>query len=278
MVVMTGLYADSKLKAESIKRFGIDDFLVKPVSITDLINLLQRHLEGVLDLPAQENLYDLHRKEFDAGDGRNSYEVACFTCGDMFDSVKADWCAHAGGDNTLVCEHCGNCFCQAAEYRARFWSDAPAVLFERKMIHATRDRTPVSNPPPESVKRPLIELMEDDEATQFLVRTVVSTLGYGFIVSENTDDTRSAGREYTPDLVLVDAWLPNRDGRAICRELKEDGARAKTIIMTGRYADPDYRQEAQSQFDIDGCIAKPLAASDLLGLIKKYAAQEVRAK
>ena len=60
-VVMTGLYADTKFKSELMQRFGIDDCLAKPVSITDVINLLQRHIEGVRDLPVQENLYDLHR-------------------------------------------------------------------------------------------------------------------------------------------------------------------------------------------------------------------------
>ncbi|MGH9419178.1 MAG: response regulator, partial [Thermoanaerobaculia bacterium] len=281
MVVMTGLYTDSQFKSDAVKRFRIDDFLTKPVSITDLINLLQRHLEGAMFLPAQENLHELHRKEFDTGaeQGESVYEVACSTCGDMFDAVKAAWCDHsANGGNTLVCEHCGNCFCKAPEYRERFWANAPALLFEMKMINSAREVRPEPNPPADRVRRPLIMLLENDEATQLLVRTVASTLGYGFIVSENAGDARAAGAAYKPDLVLVDAWLPNADGRAICRELKEDGGRARTIVMTGRYADPDYRKEAQSQFNVDDCLAKPLAAGDVLQLVKKHLPKEVQAK
>lgn len=272
MVVMTGLYADIQYKGEAIKRFGIDDYLARPVSITDLINLLQRHLEGTLFLPAQENLYELHRKEFDAGSmaDRKTYEVACISCGDMFDAAKASWCTHA--DSTLLCEHCGNCFCNAPAYRQRFWADAPAVLFERKMIVAMRDTEPAANPSPSAVTRPLIALLENDEAVQLLVKTMVTTLGYGFIASGKTEEARALVREYGPDLILADAWTPNLDGREFCRQLKEEPAMAqmKAIVMTGRYADRTYRHEALSQFNVDDCIPKPLAARDLLEIVKKH--------
>ncbi|HXA17489.1 MAG TPA: response regulator, partial [Thermoanaerobaculia bacterium] len=227
MVVMTGLYADTQYKGEAIKRFGIDDYLARPVSITDLINLLQRHLEGTLFLPAQENLYELHRKEFDAGSmpDRKTYEVACITCGDMFDAAKASWCTHA--DGTLLCEHCGNCFCKASAYRRRFWADAPAVLFERKMIVAMRNTESADNPSPSAVTRPLIALLENDEAVQLLVKTIVTTLGYGFIASGNIEEARALVREYGPDMILADAWTPNLDGREVCRQLKEAQATAQ---------------------------------------------------
>jgi CheY-like chemotaxis protein len=282
MVVMTGLYADTQYMSEAVKRFRIDDYLARPVSITDLINLLQRYIEGVLDLPSQENLHALHRKELDrAGEGergRNTYEVACATCGDMFDAARADWCGCAR-DNTLVCEHCGKCFCHAPEYRERFWGDAPAMLFERKMIGSMRDGVPAPDPPPSHAKRPLVVLLEEDEAIQLIVRTVVTTLGYRFIASENAQEALALARRYEPDLILLDAWTTKLDGREMCRRIKEEPAlaRLKAVVMTGRYADQSYREEALSRFKVDDCIAKPLAVSDLLTIVKKYLPQEVQA-
>ncbi len=281
MVVMTGLYADIQYKSEAIKRFRLDDCLAKPVSITDLINLLQRNLEGVLFLPRQENLHELHRKEIDAASDAqpavSTFEVACSHCGDMFDAVKAEWCTCAGGDNTFVCEHCGNCFCKAPEYRRRFWSSAPAVLFERKLIVSRRESPP--NPRPGSVKRPIVLVVEDDEAVQLIVRTVASTMGYGFIDAGNGEEALALARDHQPDLVFADAWTPKLDGREMCRQLKEGptGAHVKTIVMTGRYADGEYRREAASQFKVDDCIAKPLVVDDLLRMVKKHLPQEVRA-
>jgi CheY-like chemotaxis protein len=191
----------------------------------------------------------------------------------MFDAAKASWCTHA--DSTLLCEHCGNCFCKASGYRWRFWADAPAVLFERKMIVAMRDTEAAANPSPSAVTRPLIALLENDEAVQLLVKTIVTTLGFGFIASGNTEEARALVREYGPDLILADAWTPNLDGREVCRQLKEEPALAqmKTIVMTGRYADRTYRHEALSQFNVDDCIPKPLAARDLLEIVKKHIPQ-----
>ncbi|HEX3577800.1 MAG TPA: response regulator [Thermoanaerobaculia bacterium] len=262
-VVISGLYTDTKFKRELMQRFGIDDCLATPVSITDLINLLQRHLEGVRDLPAQENLYDQHRKVFGAPlDARTSYEIACVNCGDMFDAVKAAWCACADGDHTLACEHCGGCFCDAADYRRRFWAGAPAVLFERKtLVEPTLAETT-------SDKRPLVAVIDDDPSAELLVRTIASTLGYGVAGYAN------AGQAMTqkPDLIFVDALLSRHDNRSVARRLK-DVASNKVIVMSGRAADPEFRHDAAARFKADDCLARPLAAADIIEALKKYLPQ-----
>jgi CheY-like chemotaxis protein len=263
-VVMSGLYTDTKFKPELMQRFGVDDCLAKPVSITDVINLLQRHLEGVLDLPAQENLYNVHRKAIGApADPRTTYEIACVNCGDMFDAVKAAWCACTDGDHTLACEHCGGCFCDAADYRQRFWAGAPAVLFERKTLVAPRNATAVIDS-----KRPLLALIEDDESTQLLVRTIASTLGYGFAGYASASEAMTQ----KPDLILVDALLSRHDNRVQARRLK-DGASTKVVVMSGRASDPEFRHDAAARFKADDCLAKPLAAGDVIEMLKKYLPQ-----
>lgn len=261
-VIMTGLYTDTKFKNESMLRFGIDDCLTKPVSITDVINLLQRHLEGVHDLPAQENIYDVHRKAIGAAaDARTTYEIACVNCGDMFDAVRATWCADV--DPTLACEHCGGCFCDAADYKQRFWASAPAVLFERKTIVESRNAIPATDG-----KRPLLAVIEDDASIQLLARTIASTLGYGFAGYANTNEEITQ----KPDLILVDALLSRHDNRGMARRLK-DGASTKVILMSGRASDPEFRHDAAARFKADGCLAKPLAAADVIEMLNKYLPQ-----
>lgn len=308
MIVMTGLYTDTKYRSEAVKRFHVDDYVAKPVAITELINLLQKHLEGVTGLPAQEDLHELHRAPIDeeaevvgedevtladvlAGEpasepklsvaarpASEDYAVCCYNCQNMFDATRAEWCSCVGRDNTLVCEHCGGCFCKApAAYRERFWIDAPPSLFERKMIGSKRNIVARHNPAPAEVKRPLILLVEDDENVQLIVRTVVSSMGYGFVVGANGQEGLSLAREYNPDLILSDAFMPKLDGREMCRLLKEDAstARAKAIIMTGLYTDRKYRNEALDYFKVDDYVAKPLAVDDLIKLFKKHLPYEV---
>jgi CheY-like chemotaxis protein len=324
MVVMTGLYTDTKYRSEAVKRFLIDDYVAKPLAVTDLINLLQKHLEGLTDVPPIEDLHEVHRQQAEdaalaeemseeMNDGvalqdllvaeqkaeeaaargerppppvaparrerkPDAYEVSCFNCNQLFDATQSEWCSCLGRDNTLVCEHCSQCFCKAPSvYKERFWIDAPPSLFERKMIGSKRSLGARQNPSPTDVKRPMILLVEDDENIQLIVRTVVTTMGYGFVVGANGQEGLSLAREYTPDLILSDAFMPKLDGREMCRLLKEDPAtaRVKAIIMTGLYTDRKYRNEALDYFRVDDYVAKPLAVDDLIKLFKKHLPQEV---
>jgi CheY-like chemotaxis protein len=210
----------------------------------------------------------------------DSYEVCCFNCQNTFDATRAEWCTCVGRDQTVVCTHCGGCFCKSpAAYKERFWMDAPPSLFERKMLGSKRHHGDRANPVPADVKRPLILLVEDDENVQLIVKTVVTTMGFGFVVGANGQEGLSLAREYNPDLILSDAFMPKLDGREMCRLLKEDPAtsRSKAIIMTGLYTDRKYRNEALDYFKVDDYVAKPLAVDDLIKLFKKHLPQDLQA-
>ncbi len=157
--------------------------------------------------------------------------------------------------------------------------DAPPSLFERKMLGSKRHHGERANPVPNDVKRPLILLVEDDENIQLIVKTVVTTMGFGFVVGANGQEGLNLAREYNPDLILSDAFMPKLDGREMCRLLKEDPATSssKAIIMTGLYTDRKYRNEALDYFKVDDYVAKPLAVDDLIKLFKKHLPQEVHA-
>src|SRR4029078_10367669 len=52
----------------------VDEYLAKPVAITELINLLQRHLEGISELPMQMEMYEEHRRPVDEMESQNDDE------------------------------------------------------------------------------------------------------------------------------------------------------------------------------------------------------------
>jgi CheY-like chemotaxis protein len=146
------------------------------------------------------------------------------------------------------------------------------------MLGSKRNTGGRVNPTNADVKRPLILLVENDENIQLIVRTVVTTMGYGFIVGANGQEGLALAREYNPDLILSDAFMPRLDGREMCRLLKEDPttARVKAIIMTGLYTDRKYRNEALDYFKVDDYVAKPVAVDDLIKLFKKHLPQEMQ--
>ena len=117
-------------------------------------------------------------------------------------------------------------------------------------------------------KRPLLAVIEDDASTQLLIRTIASTLGYGFAAYANANE----GLTEKPDLILFDVLLSRHDSRDIARRLKIDPATAasKIVVMSGRASDPVFRHDATARFKADDCLAKPLAAADVIEMLKKY--------
>lgn len=209
----------------------------------------------------------------------DEYEVPCFTCRVHFNAVEADWCSCLAKERTFVCTNCLSCFCKAPPaFKEKFWVEAPPLLFERKTSEARRQQGGLPpNAPSAEVARPLVLTVEDDQEIQAIVHRVCTNLGYGFIHGANGEEGLSLAREYSPELILSDAFMPNLDGREMCRLLKEDPttSRSKAVIMTGLYTDRKYRNEALDYFKVDDYVAKPLAVDDLIKLLKKHLPPEV---
>ena len=71
---------------------------------------------------------------------------------------------------------------------------------------------------PADVKRPLILLVEDDENVQLIVKTVVTTMGFGFVVGANGQEGLSLAREDAEQLHVLE-----REGRgaALVEDLQD---------------------------------------------------------
>jgi CheY-like chemotaxis protein len=204
------------------------------------------------------------------------YEVGCYTCGDLFDAASAEWCSCLGTDRSVVCTHCSTCFCKSTDvYKGRFWKNAPAILFQRKLTALKRPADRDEYAIPERLKRPLVLLVEDDPNVRLIVRRVVTSMGYGFIVAANGQEGLAMAQRYNPELIVTDAFMPKLDGREMCRLLKEDPATAhmNVILMTGVYTSRKYRKEAMERFKVDHYLAKPVSVDDLIELFHKYLAE-----
>ncbi len=66
--------------------------------------------------------------------------------------------------------------------------------------------------------------IEDEDDFQLLVRKVLERAGLGVRVASTGAEGLAALREKRPDLLILDINLPDTDGYAICRQLREDCA------------------------------------------------------
>lgn len=113
-----------------------------------------------------------------------------------------------------------------------------------------------------------ILVADDDPTTVNMMRMALESDGYDV---ETATDGSDAARPRTPqpDLILLDVRLGGRDGREICRRLKEQVATRDipVLLVSG---DLDVAQAAD-QCGADGVVTKPFGLDDLLGTVKRYA-------
>lgn len=201
------------------------------------------------------------------------YEILCYTCKAPFDAMEAIWCNCLISDRTLVCPSCMNCFCKApVSYKDKIWTGAPEAFWDRRFEEHQKDSTPILNPKPESVSRPLVLIVDDDLMIQKIAARVIEKMGYGIIVANNGVEGLDLVKQYHPDLVLTDALMPKMDGREMAKAIKADAATSKTkvIIMTSLYTGTKYKAEAFRQYQVDDYLSKPLDFTQLSALLQKH--------
>ncbi len=199
------------------------------------------------------------------------YTVRCWSCSQPYDALAEPWCSCLYKDRTIRCPHCGKCFCTAPiSVKQAFWIDAPPPMWDRKRGEA-RAKFTFTNPPPESLTRPLVLVVDDEDEIRGVAVRAVADLGLSVVVARDGEEGIAVARAYKPDIVVTDAMMPKLDGREMGRRIKEDPetARARIIVLTSLYTDPRYKYEAMKTFKADAYLAKPVDSRTLQDLLRK---------
>ncbi|MCA9869661.1 MAG: response regulator, partial [Anaerolineae bacterium] len=86
-----------------------------------------------------------------------------------------------------------------------------------------------------------ILVVDDDKQIARLIRSYLEQAGYQVLVAYDGETALHALRRESPDLVVLDLMLPDRDGWDITRTVRSDPALAATpiIMVTARVEDTD---------------------------------------
>lgn len=110
-------------------------------------------------------------------------------------------------------------------------------------------------------------LIVDDEDN--LRTMLVAALRYeGYEVSQASDGAEGlkAVRSERPDLLVLDVMMPNMDGFAMCRRLRESGDRTPIIFLTARDSAAD-KVEGLT-IGADDYLQKPFALEELVARVE----------
>ena len=79
-----------------------------------------------------------------------------------------------------------------------------------------------------------ILVVDDEPDIRELVREILEDEGYRVTVAENGERARNAFIKNTPDLVLLDIWMPDVDGITLLREWSAGGVpECPVVVMSG---------------------------------------------
>ena len=118
----------------------------------------------------------------------------------------------------------------------------------------------------------MICIIEDDESIQDVLKIILNRAGYETKIY--SDGKAIMQNDYPlPDLFLIDKQLPEIDGLAICKHLKENASTSRIpVIMMSAF--PNAKQLSVLA-GADDFIEKPFQLEKLLLKIRNYAVKSV---
>ncbi|MGI9166988.1 MAG: response regulator [Pyrinomonadaceae bacterium] len=117
---------------------------------------------------------------------------------------------------------------------------------------------------------PLILVIEDNEDTRLMLRTLLEMRGMRVVEASEGEAGVSAAEEIHPDLILMDLTLPTLDGLGATRLIRErETLRRVPVVITSGDAYPKAREAAFAA----GCsdyLVKPFEFEELDCILLKY--------
>lgn len=113
-----------------------------------------------------------------------------------------------------------------------------------------------------------ILVVDDDKQIARLIRSYLEQAGYQVVVAYDGETALHALRRESPDLVVLDLMLPDRDGWDVTRTVRSDPALAATpiIMVTARVEDTD--KIIGLELGADDYVTKPFNPRELVSRVR----------
>lgn len=113
-----------------------------------------------------------------------------------------------------------------------------------------------------------ILVVDDEMGIRELLSEILSDEGHAVEVAENAQQARESRLRQTPDLVLLDIWMPDTDGVTLLKEWAAQGQLTMPVIMMSGHATIDTAVEA-TKIGALNFLEKPIALQKLLKAVEQ---------
>ena len=113
----------------------------------------------------------------------------------------------------------------------------------------------------------IILCVDDEKNNRDLLRAVLVPRGFEVVEAADGQRALAAAKEYKPDLVLLDVMLPDTDGYAVCRALKNDPLTQgiPVVMVTALMAKADRIKSIEA--GADDFLSKPFDKVEILARV-----------
>ncbi len=122
-----------------------------------------------------------------------------------------------------------------------------------------------------------ILVVDDELGIRDLLIEILNDEGHNVESAENAGQARQARLRYTPDLVLLDIWMPDTDGVTLLKEWATSGLLTMPVVMMSGHATIDTAVEA-TKIGAHSFLEKPITLQKLLKAVNDGLAKGGRAK
>ncbi len=113
-----------------------------------------------------------------------------------------------------------------------------------------------------------ILVVDDEMGIRELLSEILGDEGHVITTAENARQAREMRANSTPDLVLLDIWMPDTDGVTLLKEWQRDGLLTMPVIMMSGHATIDTAVEA-TRIGALNFLEKPISLQKLLKAVQQ---------
>ena len=109
-------------------------------------------------------------------------------------------------------------------------------------------------------------VVDDDPRVRAELIRALAYEGFEVASAADASEAMTALRSEAPDLLLMEAHLPDEDGLEVCRRLRGDGARMPILLVAARDAVSD--RIAGLEAGADDYLVKPFSTAELVARVR----------
>jgi DNA-binding response OmpR family regulator len=143
-------------------------------------------------------------------------------------------------------------------------------------------------PPPPPVSKDLKEkkqilkkilvVDDDDDIRKLITKVLKQQKKYTVITASEGQTALQIIRSNPPDMIILDAMLPEVHGFEICKKIKQSSkyTHIPVIMITAIYKGWRFAKDLKESYKVDDFIEKPFRISDLISRVEKIFAKETK--